>query len=410
MKTLIPLHLLAAVITLAYSNGSRIPPGNAGEPNTGTPCAACHSVTLNPAGGSVSLTLPQGATFLSGTVQRWVVSIADANANYKKGFQLTASAGAFTAASNTVVISSGSKPYVSHTNSAASYAFDWTPPAGVDTVEVYLAGAAASGTRTTNVYTASFTLKRADAKPVISLGGVVNAASFLPGLVSGSWVTIFGQNLAPAGLARAWREQDFDGDRLPVSLEGTAVRINGKNAAIAYVSPNQLNVQAPEDASLGPVSVEVTTAAGGVSDAVTEKLVPAAPGLFRFSPSSYRYVAGVHHDGTLAGPAGLLGDAVTVRPAQPGETLLLFGTGFGPTEPKVMAGKIFSGAAPLAGAHGLLIRIGGLPAEVQFAGLSATGLYQFNVVVPKLPDGDHLVEVSVWGIEVPTKQYLTVRQ
>jgi uncharacterized protein (TIGR03437 family) len=47
---------------------------------------------------------------------------------------------------------------------------------------------------------------------------------------------------------------------------------------------------------------------------------------------------------------------------------------------------------------------------VKFAGLSATGLYQFNVVVPALPDGEHLVEASAWGQDVPTRQCLAVKQ
>jgi uncharacterized protein (TIGR03437 family) len=357
----------------------------------------------------VTLTLPGAAAFTPGTTQRWIVTVTDSNANYRKGFQLTAP-GSFTAVSSTVVnVASSGKQYVNQTTSASTYTFDWTAPSDSDTVTVYLAGAAASGTRSTNVYTATATLTKAKALPAISSAGVVNAASYAAGISAGSWVTIFGGNLAPSGVARAWRAEEIVNGKLPLSLEGTSVTINGKSAAVAYVSETQLNVQAPDDSSLGTVAVAVTTPSG-TSTPVTADLRAASPGLFRFNPSSSRYVAAVFAGGSLAGPAGLFGGSATTRPAAPGETILLFGTAFGPTSPAVAAGAVFNGAAPLAAGNGFVIRIGGVSAEVLFAGLSATGLYQFNVVVPSLADGDHLVEAGAWGQSVPTQQYLSVKR
>jgi hypothetical protein len=60
--------LLTVLTTAAFSHpsGSRIPAGNDGEPGTGTPCAGCHSVTLNPANGSVTLELRGGLTYQAG--------------------------------------------------------------------------------------------------------------------------------------------------------------------------------------------------------------------------------------------------------------------------------------------------------------------------------------------------------
>ena len=45
-----------------------------------------------------------------------------------------------------------------------------------------------------------------------------------------------------------------------------------------------------------------------------------------------------------------------------------------------------------------------------YQGLSpgAIGLYQFNIVVPDVPDGDYPVEVEVAGVKVPPTVYLTV--
>jgi uncharacterized protein (TIGR03437 family) len=49
-----------------------------------------------------------------------------------------------------------------------------------------------------------------------------------------------------------------------------------------------------------------------------------------------------------------------------------------------------------------VILIGNVVARVQFAGLIATGVYQFNVVVPTgLPDGDVPVVASTGGYSSP---------
>jgi uncharacterized protein (TIGR03437 family) len=81
----------------------------------------------------------------------------------------------------------------------------------------------------------------------------------------------------------------------------------------------------------------------------------------------------------------------------PGETILLFGTGFGPTTPTVPPGLVFNGAAPLTDSTQLHIRVGGVPATVQFAGIVAAGEYQFNVLVPTLPDGDQPIVADIGG-------------
>jgi len=45
-------------------------------------------------------------------------------------------------------------------------------------------------------------------------------------------------------------------------------------------------------------------------------------------------------------PAGAFGTGVSSRPAQPGETVALFGTGFGPTSPAPPAGQVLTTAYP----------------------------------------------------------------
>ena len=56
--------------------------------------------------------------------------------------------------------------------------------------------------------------------------------------------------------------------------------INNKPAFLSYVSPTQINVQAPADTSLGSVPVTITNSAG-TSDVSTPTLAAVLPGLFK---------------------------------------------------------------------------------------------------------------------------------
>lgn len=237
----------------------------------------------------------------------------------------------------------------------------------------------------------------------MAIGAVANTASGAPGIVSGSWVSIYGKNLAPS--TRDWTGA-ISGDLLPTELDRVTVRINGKLAAISFISPRQINVQAPTDSRLGSVMVEVRNAQGVVRAYALMKAY--SPGLFLFAPERLRYVVAVHADGSYVAKAGLLPESVPARPARPGDVILLYGTGFGSTTPAVPSGQVFSGAAPLSDPSKLTIRIGGAEAAVHFAGLTGVGLYQFNVVVPELPDGDHAVVAEIGGEKSQAGKYITV--
>ena len=94
-------------------------------------------------------------------------------------------------------------------------------------------------------------------------------------------------------------------------------------------------------------------------------------------------------------------------PAHAGDVILLYGTGFGPTNPITNFGLTFSGAPPTV--NTVTATIGGVPATVQFAGLVAPGEYQFNILVPGGLTGDNLVVLKVSGISSQPNAYLTVQ-
>jgi uncharacterized protein (TIGR03437 family) len=128
--------------------------------------------------------------------------------------------------------------------------------------------------------------------------------------------------------------------------------------------------------------------------AATFSNVPAesiSPSFFVFNGGPY--IAAVHLDGTLIGPTTLYPGAST--PAVPGETIVMYANGFGATSVPVT-----NGSAAQSGTLSTLpaIQIGGVAAEVQFAGLVAPGEFQFNVVIPpSLANGDQSVTAAYGG-------------
>jgi uncharacterized protein (TIGR03437 family) len=90
--------------------------------------------------------------------------------------------------------------------------------------------------------------------------------------------------------------------------------------------------------------------------------------------------------------------------------VLLFGTGYGTVTPDPPAGKNFTGAYPLVDAAALGIRIGGLAAAVEFAGLVSPGLYQFNVRIPDAADGNHQVDSEIGEYNSIGERLLSVRR
>ncbi len=239
---------------------------------------------------------------------------------------------------------------------------------------------------------------------IFSIRSVVNGASFAPGISSGSWLTIFGDNLAAT--SRIWRNDEIVDGALPTELDGVRVLVNGKQAAVFFVSPGQLNVQAPDDTALGTVTVEVIR--DGVGSASGEaELREAVPAFFLFNQENRKFPAAVHADGTFVGKSDLFGGALPARPAKPGDVVLLFGTGFGPTDPPVAAGSVFTGASPLRTPARILFN--GVEGTVLFGGLSGAGLNQFNVVVPEgLTNGDVELLAEVMGQRTQSGVFMTI--
>ncbi len=218
--------------------------------------------------------------------------------------------------------------------------------------------------------------------PAINKGGIVSSSAFggFSKAARGSWLEIYGANLAQG--RREWTSSDFVDGKAPTTLSGTSVTIGGKAAFVSYVSPGQVNVQVPDTLAAGTYDVVVKNPMGS---SVAYKLAvdDVQPGLYAppsLTANGKQYAGVVLADGSLA-TAG-------ARRARSGDTVTLYGVGFGPVAPDPGTGEIVRSANSVV--MPLEVFFGGLPANVTYAGLApgALGLYQFNVVVPAMPTND----------------------
>jgi uncharacterized protein (TIGR03437 family) len=234
--------------------------------------------------------------------------------------------------------------------------------------------------------------------PVIGL--VANAEGESSTIAPNTWVEIKGSNLAKAGSGRIWQSSDFAGGKMPTQLDGVSVTVNGKAAFVYYISPTQVNVLTPPDAISGPVQVVLTY--NGTSASYTAPAQPTSPSFFVFDVGGD--LAATHADGSLIGPTTLFAGKTT--PALPGETIVLYANGFGPTMVPVVSGSSAQSGnlSPLP-----VVQIGGTAAMVNFAGLVSPGEYQFNVVVPAdTPAGSQTITATLNGITTQGRAMISV--
>ena len=198
---------------------------------------------------------------------------------------------------------------------------------------------------------------------------VVSAADLNPGLAPGGLISLFGQALSPINLAT----KEIP---LPTALGDSCLTVNGLSVPMLFVSPAQINAQLPFE-TIGNVTMVLRTP-GGVSDNFNLVVIPGAPGIFRSG---------------IAGPETNLptifrssnGELATdSNPVHKGDTLIIYATGLGQTNPAVATGSP-SPSNPLAFALNTpQVTLGGTALPLYFAGLTpgSVGIYQINAKIP----------------------------
>lgn len=211
--------------------------------------------------------------------------------------------------------------------------------------------------------------------PAVSTGGVVNAGGFTANspVAPGSIVSIFGSSFANAGV-------NATAVPLGTSLGSVSVNINGVAAPLFFVSPTQINAQVPWSIQPGPATLTVTTPSG-TSSSASFTVAGAAPGIFAI----------VNQDNSPNTPS---------TPASAGSVITVYLTGIGAIDNPVDTGAA-APSSPLSNATArTTATINGVPATVQFIGLTpgSVALAQANVVVPPGVTGDVPLQVVVGGV------------
>jgi uncharacterized protein (TIGR03437 family) len=236
---------------------------------------------------------------------------------------------------------------------------------------------------------------------------VDNGASFLPGAVANAYLTIKGGLLS--SVTDNWDHTVVNGV-LPTTLDGVSVKVGGQPAYINYVSPDQINVVAP-NVPAGLATVTVTNSVGTTAAFTTTASVY-GPAFFQwYGGDGTIYAVATRTDYSLAVKNGTF--SITTVPAKPDEVIILWGTAFGPTNPPTPVGVAAPSAAPTA--DPVTVTVGGTPAAVYTGhavltqGLAA--VYQVAITVPaNLADGDYPVVATIKGASSPTTTILTVKR
>jgi uncharacterized protein (TIGR03437 family) len=230
------------------------------------------------------------------------------------------------------------------------------------------------------------------ATPLIQ--AIVSAASYAASGVSpGEFVTLFGTGIGPATPA----EMSVTAGYATLILQSVSVAIDGQNAAMIYVSANQITVQVPYTVTIGPGKVVVVNN-NGVFASSTVTTVATAPGLFSLDGNGLGQCAAL----TYSMKTGTFSVNGSTSPLLTGDIVVLYLTGEGIydlTASPATGYVVPANLSPLPQLSPLpAVTIGGAPATVQYAGPVAgglLGLLQINAVVPKASTTGNAVPVSV---------------
>jgi uncharacterized protein (TIGR03437 family) len=222
--------------------------------------------------------------------------------------------------------------------------------------------------------------------PAYSAANIVNASDYSPGpFAPNSVLGIFGSNLSWS--TRALLSGDIAGNTLPTELAGVAVYVDNWPAALLYVSPAQVNFIVPGNEISGNIAVRVVRE-GVTGPEVTVTLVDAAPALFDLGTG---YTLAAHADGS---------PITADSPAHVGDTIVVYATGLGQTQPNPAPGVIPQTPAEIVEQASLVVSLDGTPLDwvyIKYAGVTpfSVGLYQINIELPPGVGTDPQIQVVV---------------
>jgi uncharacterized protein (TIGR03437 family) len=199
-----------------------------------------------------------------------------------------------------------------------------------------------------------FVLIAAAISPLSGQMVAVNGASYNPSapIAPGSFASIFGTNLCSQTAQGTW----VGPGKLPLTLGGCSLQINGAGAMMQYVSPGQINFVMPMGVAAGQATYVVNNGSATQAGALT--VAPAGPGVFTALGSG------------MGMGAMLLGTNFTMVPFSPT-------TNGQPTPVSIFLTGLDLSTPPQ-------VSLGGMPMNVTWFGNAPgyVGLQQINVTVP----------------------------
>lgn len=235
--------------------------------------------------------------------------------------------------------------------------------------------------------------------PHFTSESIVHAASFAPGAVApGQIVSIFGAGLGPATAVRG--AVDPETGLLPTALAGASVLLDGEPIPLLHVQESQINAQIPYEAA-GRANVRLAVSYGGVTGPGAALAVsPAQPALFLIPGGKSALM--LNENGRLNSP---------LRPARPGESVTLFGSGQGETSPPAQTGRAAS-AMDEQRIEDVSVSVGGRAAEVVSAGLAPgfAGVFQIRARIPETvaTGAETPVSIVIRGVSGPEGAVMAV--
>jgi uncharacterized protein (TIGR03437 family) len=232
-------------------------------------------------------------------------------------------------------------------------------------------------------------LSTAHAAPVYTADSIVNTPDYATGpFAPNSILSLFGSDLSWSTAAAT--AGDYDSGYLPRLLGGVSVYVNNIAAPLYYVSPAQINFLVPSNLTPGPIPVRVVRQ-GLSGPEVALALLNAAPALF---DDGNGYALAQHGQDYTQVTAS--------APAVAGETIVVYATGLGRTEPNFASGAVPNSPAKIVYLSQFSVYIDETPVPAGYIGYAGVtpgcpGLYQINMRVPEGVTTATRIRVEIGG-------------
>ena len=245
--------------------------------------------------------------------------------------------------------------------------------------------------------------------PIIrSLSGGGASIDAVTRVSPGGLSSLYGTNFAPPDTFAIVQGSDLYEGSLPIKLANTCVEIGGFRAFLTFVGTGQINFQVPA------VPANTTVTARVVANCGTSSETKSSPWTVTTATATPEFLYWTHN--TSGRNPVIAVNAVTGAyigapgnsfiSAKPGDILTIYCVSLGPTNPAIAPGDAATGIAPLRDIP--TVTLGGIVlTDVLYVGATPTvaGLYQINLRVPALPDGDHTLTIG----NSPTDGFLSIR-